>query len=216
MNVPLLLQITVRLLVALVLGGFVGLERETHGRPAGFRTHILVALGSSLMMIVSAYGFQDMNINFDPGRIAAQVISGIGFLGAGTILREGANIRGLTTAASLWSVAGIGLAVGIGLYLPAIIATLLIVLTLFYLNRIELAHNVRTIRITALDRPGQVADILAVIGKHNININQIEMSNDNSGNANIELVLDVPKKEGIEKLLIDLNTLDEISKLAVE
>lgn len=101
----------IRLLLAGLMGGIIGLERESHGRPAGLRTHIIVSLGSCLIMLVSIYGFEDAG-NRDPARLAAQVISGIGFLGAGTILREGATIIGLTTAASLWVVAGIGLAMG--------------------------------------------------------------------------------------------------------
>src|SRR5690554_77862 len=110
------------------------------GRPAGFRTHILVSVGSSLIMIISAYAFGGTAAGYDPGRIAAQVVSGIGFLGAGTIMREGANVRGLTTAASLWTVAGIGLAVGSGFYFAAIVATILVVLTLVLLNKLEWAY----------------------------------------------------------------------------
>src|SRR5690554_2770579 len=100
-------EIAIRLVLSVVLGGLIGLERESHGRPAGFRTHILVCIGSTLVMIISAYAFMEFSTGrpggYDPGRIAAQVISGIGFLGAGTIMREGANVRGLTTAASLWT-----------------------------------------------------------------------------------------------------------------
>ncbi|HBL37110.1 MAG TPA: methyltransferase, partial [Firmicutes bacterium] len=107
-------------MVATLLGAVIGLEREQHGRPAGLRTHILVALGSCLIMLVSIYGFPS-GTGSDPARLAAQVVSGIGFLGAGTILRDGTSIRGLTTAASLWVVAGIGLAAGTGFYWAAAI-----------------------------------------------------------------------------------------------
>jgi putative Mg2+ transporter-C (MgtC) family protein len=125
------------LVVSVALGGLVGLERELHGHPAGLRTHILVCLGSTLITLVSVR-MTEMR-GGDPGRIAAQIVTGIGFLGAGAIIREGAAIRGLTTAASIWTTAGIGLAVGIGPWLGqiAVIATLIVLFTLWILNEVE-------------------------------------------------------------------------------
>ena len=123
-------EVILRLVIATLFGGLIGLERESHKRPAGFRTHILVCIGSALVMIVSQYAFLDFaekSMGYDPGRIAAQVISGIGFLGAGTILREGSTVKGLTTAASLWVVSGIGLAIGSGFYLFGAVTTGLVV-----------------------------------------------------------------------------------------
>lgn len=132
-----------RLVVAGTLGSVIGLQRELHGRPAGFRTHILVALGSCLFMLVSLEAFQGPG-GFplgDPGRIAAQVVSGIGFLGAGAIMKQGNTVSGLTTAASLWVVAGIGLAVGAGLYLVSAVVTLTSWLTLSVLSRVEIGKR---------------------------------------------------------------------------
>lgn len=128
-----------RLFFASLLSGFIGYEREIHGRLAGFRTHILVGVGSALIMLTSMHIFDIYRGHAapDPGRIAAQVVSGIGFLGAGTIIRFKASVRGLTTAASLWTVAGLGLAVGAGLFIPAVFTTLLVLAALFFLNRIE-------------------------------------------------------------------------------
>jgi len=130
-----------RLVMAAALGSVIGFERERLSWAAGLRTHMLVCVGSTLIMIVSAFGFQDVlggpHVVLDPSRVAAQVVSGIGFLGAGTILLRGEVIRGLTTAASLWSVAAIGLAIGGGLYTPAIAATLIILLILAGLKPIE-------------------------------------------------------------------------------
>jgi putative Mg2+ transporter-C (MgtC) family protein len=126
------IELIVKLLSAVVLGGSIGFERELHGKVAGFRTHSLVALGSALMMLVSIHVFemyQDV-ATVDPSRVAAQVVTGIGFLGAGTILRSGAGIKGLTTAAGLWTAAGIGLACGLGYFQAAVIATFV---TLFVL-----------------------------------------------------------------------------------
>jgi len=132
-----------RLAAGLVLGAVIGFERELHRQPAGFRTHSLVALGAALFTIVSAYGFVGDTV--DPTRIAAQIVSGIGFIGAGTILQHRGNIRGLTTAASLWSVAAIGMAAGAGLLVMAVIGTVLILVVLALLDRVA-AFGSRWIR----------------------------------------------------------------------
>ncbi|WP_274362164.1 MgtC/SapB family protein [Paenibacillus thermotolerans] len=134
-------ELTVRILFALVIGGLIGLEREMGDHAAGFRTHILVCLGSALIILLSIYGFSEFaaeaNVRMDPARLAAQVVSGIGFLGAGTILRTGTTVSGLTTAASLWVVAALGLAVGAGFYYGAFIVTVLVFISLFLLNKLE-------------------------------------------------------------------------------
>ncbi|MEP7081939.1 MAG: MgtC/SapB family protein [Chloroflexota bacterium] len=134
------LDLALRLTVGLVLGAIIGFERELQRQPAGFRTHSLVALGAALFTVVSAFGFSGDLV--DPTRIAAQIVSGIGFIGAGTILQYRGNIRGLTTAASLWSVAAIGTAAGAGLYSVAIVGTVLILVVLSILDRVEaLTHR---------------------------------------------------------------------------
>ncbi len=125
----------IKLGITTVLSGFIGFEREHSHRPAGFRTHILVAVGSALVMLTSVYIFDSQGMSGDVTRMSAQVLSGIGFLGAGTILREGFSVKGLTTAASLWAVACIGIAVGAGFYAGALVATLVIYLTLNSLKR---------------------------------------------------------------------------------
>ena len=135
LSVELQVELGLRLAAGLVLGAIIGFEREMHRQPAGFRTHSLVALGAALFTIVSAYAFTGPNV--DPTRIAAQIVSGIGFIGAGTILQHRGNVRGLTTAASLWAVAAIGTAAGAGLLAMAIIGTLLILVVLAVLDRIE-------------------------------------------------------------------------------
>jgi putative Mg2+ transporter-C (MgtC) family protein len=135
-------DMVIRLAVAAVLGSAVGLERQRQEWSAGLRTHMLVCVGSALAMLVSTYGFRDVvgqkGIELDPSRVAAQVISGIGFLGAGTILfLRQEVIRGLTTAAGLWTVAGIGLAVGGGLYIPAVAATAIVLIILAAIKPLE-------------------------------------------------------------------------------
>jgi putative Mg2+ transporter-C (MgtC) family protein len=129
------LDLALRLTVGLVLGAIIGFERELHRQPAGFRTHSLVSLGAALFTVVSAFGFSGDLV--DPTRIAAQIVSGIGFIGAGTILQYRGHIRGLTTAASLWSVAAIGTAAGAGLYVVAIVGTVLILVILSLLDNVE-------------------------------------------------------------------------------
>lgn len=135
-------EIALRLSLAALFGAIIGLERERKNWAAGLRTHMLVCVGASLVMIVSAYGFSDIlgteNIVLDPSRVAAQVISGIGFIGAGTILflKQGV-IRGLTTAAGLWTVAAIGLATGVGMYFAAALATILAIVILWILQPFE-------------------------------------------------------------------------------
>lgn len=125
----------VKLGITTVLSGFIGFEREHSHRPAGFRTHILVAVGSALVMLTSVYIAKEQGLTTDVTRMSAQVLSGIGFLGAGTILREGFSVKGLTTAASLWAVACIGIAVGSGFIVGALVATVVIYLTLNSLKR---------------------------------------------------------------------------------
>jgi putative Mg2+ transporter-C (MgtC) family protein len=131
-----------RLAVGLVLGGVVGWEREMQRMPAGFRTHALVGLGSALFTVVSAFAFPGENT--DPTRIAAQIVTGIGFLGGGVILHHGGNVRGLTTAASLWTVAAIGMAAGAALYLVAVGGAVLAIVALELFQRFEHAFERRS------------------------------------------------------------------------
>jgi putative Mg2+ transporter-C (MgtC) family protein len=186
------LLVLLRLLLAALLGGIIGLERESLNRPAGLRTHTLVSMGSALAMQVS--------MSFpagDPTRIAAQVISGVGFLGAGTILREGTSVRGLTTAASLWVVAGIGLAVGAGLYLASAVGSVLVVLTLVGLGRIEKAYlggaRYHGFLVEILDQPGQLGKLGVALGQLNVHIRSIEIKQvPHKGVLVVELVVQLP------------------------
>jgi putative Mg2+ transporter-C (MgtC) family protein len=116
-------EVLLRIFVAAALGGAIGLERELRERQAGLRTHLVVSVGAALFTLVSAYGFTDWGVRVDPTRIAAQIVTGIGFLGAGAIIRQGLSVRGLTTAATLWLVAAIGMAAGAGYWQGALIAT---------------------------------------------------------------------------------------------
>jgi putative Mg2+ transporter-C (MgtC) family protein len=145
MELPFYEQV-IRLLLALLLGSLVGFERERSSHAAGFRTHALVCVGSALIILVSTYGFDSVEgaegVSIDPSRVAAQVVSGIGFVGAGAIIVQRSNIRGLTTAASLWTVAAIGLAAGAGMYVASVAGTLVALIVLVPLKYVE-EHFIR-------------------------------------------------------------------------
>lgn len=176
------IDIVLRLLVAAVLGGIIGYERETENKPAGFRTNMLVCIGSALVMITSQFIFKQYQglTNLDPARLGAQVISGIGFIGAGTIIRDGLHVRGLTTAASLWVVACIGVAVGVGFYEGAMIATIFILLILLVLKKLQEKIRgkdpLRMILIQSVDEPGQLGAIGSVLGRHGASIKNIALA----------------------------------------
>jgi putative Mg2+ transporter-C (MgtC) family protein len=136
------LDVALRLVVASLLGAAIGLERELHEHPAGMRTHLLVAVGSALFTVVSIFGFVEVlgagqGAPVDPSRVAAQIVTGIGFLGAGAILKFGTTVRGLTTAASLWTAAAIGMAAGAGDYILAAVSTAIVVFSLWPLSWVE-------------------------------------------------------------------------------
>lgn len=196
-------ELLLRLVLAGILGGAVGFERERQNRPAGLRTHILVCLGSALLMIVSVVGFSGaMGPRGDQARIAAQVVSGIGFLGAGTIMRQGSSVRGLTTAASLWVVAAVGLATGIGMYLAAAATTALILISLFSLSKVEEVmardRSRKSLWLRAVDQPGLLGRVGTVLGDHSVGITSVSLSEStfmeayNTNTVVIELMVDVP------------------------
>ncbi len=195
-----------RLLFAMVIGGLVGLEREIHDRPAGLRTHILVCVGAALIMMISVEVSRSFAgvMQSDPARIAAQVVSGIGFLGAGTILREGATVRGLTTAAGLWMAAALGLAAGAGLYFYALGAVAIALISLSLLSRVELyvalKRSTGVVRVVARDRPGLLGTVGETIGSHDVNITNIQMTPGEEGR--IELLMYVGFPPQAEKMLL--------------
>lgn len=156
------IETILRLLIAALAGSVIGYERERLQWAAGLRTHMLVCVGSCLIVIVSAYGFSEVlgpHVVLDPSRIAAQVVSGIGFLGAGTILLRGEVVKGLTTAASLWAVAAIGLAVGAGLYVAAVATTVIVLVILAGVKPLEerVRARVQARQVTVLAKRGEMS-----------------------------------------------------------
>ncbi|SDD02892.1 putative Mg2+ transporter-C (MgtC) family protein [Paenibacillus sp. UNCCL117] len=179
-------DLIIRMMVAAVLGGLVGMEREWNNHAAGFRTHILVCLGSATIMLLSIYGFSQFvnepNVRTDPARLAAQVISGIGFLGAGAILRNGSAISGLTTAASVWVVASIGLCVGAGFFVLAVVCTVITLISLLILNKWE-KHLLRSRRyheigVQVADHPEALGAIASILGREGIQIRSVKLVSD--------------------------------------
>nr|WP_246570143.1 MgtC/SapB family protein [Lentibacillus saliphilus] len=210
--------IALRIFVALILSGLIGFERELKNHSAGFRTHILVGIGSCLMMLLSLYGFEALidrydNVRFDPARIPSYVISGIGFLGAGTIIVYGGTIRGLTTAASIWAVAGLGLVVGIGMYSTAIFTTFLILLSLAFLNNFEklFIKGKRSKRIeihAAIDL--QVHQLITVVESHDLSIKQLEIINESNNMRQIFIKYERDAQLDIVGLLHDISEIPHI------
>lgn len=216
-----------RLMLALVLGGLIGFEREKNSSAAGFRTHILVCLGSALIMLLSAYGFPEFadepNVRMDPARLAAQVISGIGFLGAGTILRNGMSITGLTTAASLWVVAAIGLASGAGFYFAAILTTVMVLVSLWVLSFVE-KKFLRTkreylIKVHASQTHGVMNSISSLLEKKGVVIQRLALEEDDREDVtdlHITLALKIPKGIKIVIVVDEIRQLKHVTGVSVE
>jgi putative Mg2+ transporter-C (MgtC) family protein len=182
-----------RLLVAGLLGAAVGLEREYRAKEAGYRTHFLVCLGSALMMIVSKYGFDDHliegTIRLDPSRIAAQVVTGIGFIGAGTIIFQKQIVRGLTTAAGIWATAGIGLAVGAGMYFMSITCTILVLIGLEVFRRVFKGIGVRSVLVEFTVSDKSTLDKLSdYFSTDNYRVTSYEMSETSKGYTVTEVI----------------------------
>ena len=212
--------IVFRLVLSAVLSGIVGFEREFHGRAAGFRTHILLCVGSTLIMLTSIHIFDvySSRVPIDPARLAAGVVTGIGFLGAGTIMRYKASVRGLTTATSLWVVAGIGLAVGSGLYFGSIFTTIIAVVALMFFSKLE--HVMirkdwyKTIIIETKDGVEQLKKIREALFEYGSEINDFEVDRSEDGmnmilkfdlklstnKHNVQLIHDIARLEGVKSV----------------
>jgi putative Mg2+ transporter-C (MgtC) family protein len=214
-------EVVLRLVAAAALTGAVGLERELRERAAGLRTHMLVGVGSALFTLVSAYGFNAFLqsganvVRLDPSRIAAQIVTGIGFLGAGAIIRQGFSIRGLTTAAGLWVAAAIGMAVGAGYWPAALVGTGVVLVGLGPLRMAEgwvLARRRREAGSLEIDlRPDQpLAPVLSVLEEKRARVRRIELEEEEEGR---ELRIEVRMPPGVSgrDLVEELTRLDEVT-----
>jgi putative Mg2+ transporter-C (MgtC) family protein len=212
-----------RLALAAVLGGLIGVERELREREAGLRTHLLVALGSALFTIVGAYGFHDFLesgesvVRADPTRIAAQIVTGIGFLGAGAIIRQGFSVRGLTTAATLWVVAAVGLAAGAGYYSAAVITTALVLIALYplrimayqILRRFRVEDGRLLVELPAGTPPGGVIDEIERAGAR---INSVDVSQEGD-RRRLELDVVLPRDTPAPRLVARIADVENVAEV---
>ncbi|SNZ17761.1 putative Mg2+ transporter-C (MgtC) family protein [Terribacillus aidingensis] len=214
------LTVMMKIIIAVFLSGAIGMERGMGNHHAGLRTHILVGVGSCLMMILSLYGFTAFSeehgyVQFDPARIPSYVISGIGFLGAGTIIVNGSTVKGLTTAASVWTVAGLGLVIGAGMYMEAVFTTVLILLILIFLNNFEkmfLANKKQKayqLEIE-LDRDETVTPIMEVLESHHLALADMKMKKQHDGRKMLYVELETRQALNEMKLFEELTNIPNI------
>ncbi len=212
-----------RLLVSFILGGLIGLEREWHRQSAGLRTHIVISLGATMLTLLSLYIPQTYmrSQGGDPGRIAAQVISGIGFLGGGAIFRLGANVRGLTTAASIWVVAGIGMVVGAGMYDAALIGTGLVLFALFVMVPFEKkVFPGRTLRVLEIVMHGEKVNtdrIFPLLEEYGIEIKAVDISQSfQEKTIQLRLTVQVPDEVDWNKFYKRAGGMEGMSRITLD
>lgn len=217
-------EIILRVLVGAALGAAVGFERERQDQPAGLRTHIILVIGATLAMVLSVnlgYLFARPGTPADPARLAAQVISGIGFLGAGAILRYGFNVKGLTTATSLWTMAIVGMTVGAGYYLIAVGTTAVMLLVLTVLNVIE-KRFVRTslsrfISVEANYKKGLVKSVRHVVEDYADEMQSFTIQKHiKNKRLRIQVVARLPRKQKLDDLIDELSDIDGVRNLKLE
>jgi putative Mg2+ transporter-C (MgtC) family protein len=215
-DLALQLEIAIRLLGAAALGAAIGLEREIHEHPAGMRTHLLVSLGSAGFTVLSIYAFAGPGA--DSARVAAQIVTGVGFLGAGAILKEGATIRGLTTAASLWAVAGVGMAAGAGMWLVALVITAIAVFSLWplrllserFVGRSE--HRVR-MRLATTD-PNRIGAVLDAVARNAGSVAHLATTGaPGGGGLIVEIEARLPDVDAGARLTLAVAALDGVELL---
>lgn len=219
-------DIAIHLASAWAAGGLIGLERSFHGRPAGFRTHALVCVASALLMLVTAFQWQWLGvvpmetIRTDPTRMAQGIMTGIGFLGAGVIFKEGLTVRGLTTAASIWMTAALGILFGVGFYYPAIVATFITLVTLALFRVIEYqmpsqfyAHHVLRF---AKDKVMSEGDVRRLMKEHCFTISNMSYRLHEGGAVfEYRMVIKTISKENLERLAEHLRVMEEIVEFRI-
>lgn len=218
------LQILLRVLVGAVLGAAVGLERERHDQPAGLRTHMILVIGATLAMVLSVnlgFLFARPGTPADPARLAAQVISGIGFLGAGAILRYGFNVKGLTTSTSMWTMAIVGLTVGAGYYLVAVVTTMLILIVLALLDIIEKrflqVSASRYITVEADFKKGVVKSVRYIVKEFSDHVVSYTLQKSvKNKRIRISVVARIPHDQKLENLVESISDIDGVRNIKVE
>ena len=213
-------EVVLRIVLAAALGGAIGLERELREREAGLRTHMLVSVGAALFTMVSAYAWTDWRFSteeglvFDPTRIAAQVVTGIGFLGAGAIIRQGLSVRGLTTAATLWVVAAIGMAAGVGYYWAAVVTTGLVLLSLWPLRIIAYRLAARTkpeegLLAVQLPAGASAVSVLEAVEQAGADVSALEFAEEGD-QRRVDLSVRLPTNKTAAELIDALTHVEEV------
>jgi len=210
-------------LLAAALGSIVGLEREIHGQPAGLRTHMILSVGAAVAAIISISYSQFLSnpdLPSDPGRIVAQVVSGVGFLGAGAIMKAGVTVKGLTTASSLWTTAIIGIACGSKYYELACFTTVVVIMILSLINYLEnllmTQYRTHTLKVTLSDRPGIVNEIKETLSIYKVKVESLNARMPNKKTLKLELIVRKPKDLAMDKLINILNSIDEAQEMEIE
>ena len=212
--------ISIRLALAIALGGVLGLERELRNQPAGFRTHIVLCVGSALFTMLSSHMAQVWGGNADPTRIAAQVVVGVGFLGAGAIFRLGVSVKGLTTAANLWTTAGIGMAVGTGFYFGAVLATAIILVALTLFRGLEvillLGKTDRSLSLTARPVPDLFGRVESILNGYGATIKSIKMNRGEDGRfMEVQAIVEIPKGAKLKDITSGLASSEDILEVEI-
>lgn len=217
------LEHVIGILTAAGLSSLIGLEREIHGQPAGLRTHMILGVGAALAAVISILYSQELSspaLPSDPGRIVAQVVSGVGFLGAGAILRFGVTIKGLTTASSLWTTAIIGIACGSGFFELAIVAACIVFVILSMIDKAErvllTTYKTRTLKITLEDRPGIVNDVRALLESQKVKIISLSASMPDKRTLKLSLIVRMPSDLGMDSLIGKLNRMDATQSMEID
>ncbi len=213
-----------RLICAMMAGFAIGFEREKHYQPAGLRTHMVLSLGASLVMIISILipgEFQRSFPSSDPTRIAAQAVSGIGFLGAGAIFRYGFNVKGLTTAASIWTTSAIGLGFGAGLYFASFGGTLLLIIILQLFEKVESwlveQKDIRILTVEFKSGSMEIGDLVKTIKSHDVAIRQMSIAElIQSGNVEVKITSRINGETSIKRLFGDIKELGEIKVIRID
>ncbi len=213
-------EFIIRLLIASACGALIGLERSRRQKEAGLRTHIIVCLGSALIMIISKYGFFDVvkfdSVQVDASRVAANIITGISFLGAGVIFLKGTSIRGLTTSAGLWTTAACGMAVGCGMYYVGIFTTVLIVGLQYFLHKYNLSSETiaaTEIRIVTYDKPGIVESIKQYFKENGVEIEEFGIQRKSDGTLIYDTVVKHLKPEELNHITTILTEIPEVMEI---
>ena len=211
------------ILSAAALGSLIGLEREIHGQPAGLRTHMILAVGASSAAILSISYSQFLSnpdLPSDPGRIVAQVVSGVGFLGAGAIMKMGVTVKGLTTASSLWTTAIVGIACGSKYYDIAGFTTVLVLIILTVMNYLEgillTSYKAHTLKTTLTDRPGIINDLKENLDEYKIKVVSLNASMPDRETLKLEMVIRKPSEIGMDKVINIVSSMDEAQSMSLE